>query len=284
MKYIRVKNWDDFQHYKDRNPPWIKLHQNLITSMAWVMSDDVQRAYLVGIMLLAAKTDNCIENDPPYIQRVLHMHSPFDPAWLIECGFCEYSAEQVLRESPWPSRHIPDELRDRVLKRDGCRCVKCGAKSPLEIDHVLPVSAGGESKYENLQTLCRSCNRRKRNSVATATRTIPQRRIETETETETEGEAEGERERPQAARARFTPPSIDEVIAYASERGFTNQAERFHDYYTGNGWRVGKNPMKDWRAAFRNWEKNAHEFGSRGKIDRLEHPDVMRARTEKDWS
>ena len=32
-------------------------------------------------------------------------------------------------------------------------------------------------------------------------------------------------------------------------------AERFVDYYTANGWKVGKNPMKDWKAAVRNWER-----------------------------
>ena len=54
---------------------------------------------------------------------------------------------------------------------------------------------------------------------------------------------------------RFTPPTIDEVSAYCRERGNDVDPERFLDYYTSNGWKVGKNPMKDWKAAVRTWEK-----------------------------
>ena len=54
-------------------------------------------------------------------------------------------------------------------------------------------------------------------------------------------------------RPRFTPPTVDEVTAYATERGYNISADRFVDYYTANGWRVGKNPMKDWKAAVRSW-------------------------------
>ena len=55
--------------------------------------------------------------------------------------------------------------------------------------------------------------------------------------------------------ARFTPPTLDEVEAYCRERRNQIDAQRFVDYYTANGWRVGKNPMKDWRATVRTWER-----------------------------
>ena len=50
-------------------------------------------------------------------------------------------------------------------------------------------------------------------------------------------------------------PTIDEVKAYCQERGNKVDAERWFDYYTSNGWKVGKNPMKDWKAAVRTWER-----------------------------
>ena len=56
---------------------------------------------------------------------------------------------------------------------------------------------------------------------------------------------------------RFTPPTVDEVRDYCRERGNTVDAGRFVDYYTANGWKVGKNPMKDWKAAVRTWERSA---------------------------
>ena len=55
---------------------------------------------------------------------------------------------------------------------------------------------------------------------------------------------------------RFKPPSIDEVRAYCRERRNQVDAEKFIDYYTSNGWKVGKNSMKDWKASVRTWEKN----------------------------
>ena len=54
--------------------------------------------------------------------------------------------------------------------------------------------------------------------------------------------------------ARFHPPDMAEVKAYFAEKGGTNaQAERFFTYYESNGWRVGKNPMKKWKAAASGW-------------------------------
>jgi len=55
---------------------------------------------------------------------------------------------------------------------------------------------------------------------------------------------------------RFAPPTLDEVRAYCQERGNAVDPVRFIDYYTSNGWHVGKNPMKDWKAAVRTWERN----------------------------
>ncbi len=72
-------------------------------------------------------------------------------------------------------KHAPDrgpispKLRAAVLKRDQCRCVKCGADPKrdksvrLEVDHIIPASKKGQAAMENLQTLCFECNRGKSN-------------------------------------------------------------------------------------------------------------------------
>lgn len=52
----------------------------------------------------------------------------------------------------------------------------------------------------------------------------------------------------------FRKPSLDEVKSYCRERGNSVNAERFFDFYESNGWMVGKNRMKDWKAAVRTWE------------------------------
>lgn len=64
------------------------------------------------------------------------------------------------------------------------------------------------------------------------------------------------------ARTKFTPPSLEEVQAYCTERGNTVDAQRFVDYYASKGWVIGKSPMKDWKAAVRNWERREREQNS----------------------
>lgn len=54
---------------------------------------------------------------------------------------------------------------------------------------------------------------------------------------------------------KFVKPTLEEVQAYCQERGNSVDAHRWLDYYESNGWKVGKNPMKDWRAAVRTWER-----------------------------
>lgn len=54
---------------------------------------------------------------------------------------------------------------------------------------------------------------------------------------------------------RFVKPSVEEVQAYCDERGNGMDARSFVDFYESKGWMVGKNPMKDWKAAVRTWEQ-----------------------------
>lgn len=63
--------------------------------------------------------------------------------------------------------------------------------------------------------------------------------------------------------SRFTPPTLEDVVAYCLERKNNVDPERFIDYYTSNGWLVGKTKMKDWKAAVRTWEKNGYSNGNK---------------------
>lgn len=56
--------------------------------------------------------------------------------------------------------------------------------------------------------------------------------------------------------SKFFPPTIDQIIEYCNERQNNVDADKWLDYYTSNGWMVGKNKMKCWKAAIRTWEKN----------------------------
>ena len=56
---------------------------------------------------------------------------------------------------------IPKELRWEVWERDNFTCKICGARKHLSVDHIIPVSKGGQTIKGNLQTLCRNCNSQK---------------------------------------------------------------------------------------------------------------------------
>ena len=57
-------------------------------------------------------------------------------------------------------------------------------------------------------------------------------------------------------RIRFTPPTIEQVKQYCTDKSLSVDAERFCAYYESNGWRVGRNAMKDWQAAVRTWRRS----------------------------
>ena len=54
---------------------------------------------------------------------------------------------------------------------------------------------------------------------------------------------------------RFQPPTLENVIGYCQENGLKIDAQRFIDFYESKGWMIGKNKMKDWKAAVRNWSR-----------------------------
>lgn len=95
MKY-RVKNWRQFQHYKDRNPPWIKLHFSMLASSDWVMLDDASRVLAIACMLIASRNDGEIDGSEAglgYLQRVAYLNKKPNLSALISCGFLEPASE-----------------------------------------------------------------------------------------------------------------------------------------------------------------------------------------------
>lgn len=76
-------------------------------------------------------------------------------------------------------------------------------------------------------------------------------------------------ERPK--RERFTPPTVEEVKAYCQETGKLIDAEAFVNYYTSNGWKVGRNPMKNWKTTVANWRKRDEESGRIYKEPVIDH-------------
>ena len=73
---------------------------------------------------------------------------------------------------------------------------------------------------------------------------------------------------------RFKAPTAEQAKEYFSEKGYMeSEAERFVDHFTANGWKVGKSPMKDWKAAARNWMRNVKDWNGGYQQTMAELPD-----------
>ena len=83
----------------------------------------------------------------------------------------------------------------------------------------------------------------------------------------------------------FIKPSLEEIEEYCRERNNQVDAQKFYDFYTSNGWKVGKNPMKDWRAAVRTWERSdIAPVGSKAKKGMTDQEyESYWAELEKKW-
>lgn len=78
---------------------------------------------------------------------------------------------------------------------------------------------------------------------------------------------------------RFVKPNVEEIESYCKERNNSVDAQQFFDYYESKGWKVGKTPMKDWKAAVRTWEKNDYSYHTKSVTEEPPKPqfNVMKA-------
>lgn len=127
-EFVRIREWSRFQHYKDRNPPWIKLHRELLSSRTWVELSDASRVLAIASMLLAAATDNKIPLSAGYIRRVAYLNQEPDFTQLLITQFVEIiddngkvlaDASKVyqMRQNAVPETETETEKRQRESQR-----------------------------------------------------------------------------------------------------------------------------------------------------------------------
>ena len=128
MQYLRVKNWAHFQHYKDRSPPWIKLHRELLRDYQFACLQDASKLHLMLIWLLASQLGNKIPADAEWIQRQIGSEHPPDLEALISHGFlvpdsdvlaeCKQSA---MRETEAETETETERAETRAPRQRGTR-------------------------------------------------------------------------------------------------------------------------------------------------------------------
>lgn len=75
--------------------------------------------------------------------------------------------------------------------------------------------------------------------------------------------------RGEETKKRFAPPSLNEVKEAIKEKQYSVNPNRFFNHYESNGWRVGKNPMKSWKAALANWNSSEKKPKANNKADAI---------------
>jgi len=119
MQYFRVANWETLQHYKDRNPPWIKLHNTLLDDYSFSLLNDQQRYHLLAIMMLASRTENKFPDDADWLKAKISASTKVSILPLIESGFLQYVEDnQHVTESPEVVGQVASKSLANRLPRD----------------------------------------------------------------------------------------------------------------------------------------------------------------------
>lgn len=163
MTTISIKNWEQFQHYKDRDPPWVKLYRDLLTSESWVLGSDLSRVVQIASVLLAPRYGNKIPLRFGLLKKVMSLdceEEQFNSAvqHLCDANFFEIQSDantQIVSEqsastplasctSETEQRRV-DQSREETDTERVRASVSRGAKTPAEkVDNAF-------SDYESFQ-------------------------------------------------------------------------------------------------------------------------------------
>lgn len=115
---FKVKNYEQFQHYKDRSPPWIKFYNSVLDDYAFTSLPDAARSHLVAIWLLASRTGNEIPYDPEWVRMAIKASSPVNLTQLVQSGFIIINQDCSIvlascEQSDRPERETEERERER---------------------------------------------------------------------------------------------------------------------------------------------------------------------------
>ena len=155
-QFFGFRNFRQFE----RSRREIRLPYDLLNDIRFRQLPDAKKAHLICLLLLSARMDNLLPNNPIKLERLIGATDAVDLSAFVDfVAFAQ--AEQRTYQDRLAKRRISDSVRAMVLLRDAARCRRCRTAVHLEVDHIIPVSKGGKTEESNLQTLCRRCNRRK---------------------------------------------------------------------------------------------------------------------------
>ena len=119
MEFISVTKWDDFQHYKERNPPWIKFYTTILNDYDIARLPDASKAHLFAIFLLASLYNNAIPADGDFIKSKINATEDIDLNILLATGIIEKNQGDKENASKVQAKRLSrDRGRGRVRGKE----------------------------------------------------------------------------------------------------------------------------------------------------------------------
>ena len=225
------------------------------------------------------------KHDTKYAEELSSLDIDENGAYSLADGnapLLENPDAKTMRQKAYEESDLPYSFDYKMRNAFyGKPCPVCGVTMSSSylckptIQHNTPISMGGKHELGNISVICQSCNASIQDDPTddlnaeevvkvwdelcqssdgqVATIGIPRLGKDSIGKDSLDKDSIGK------SNKRFTPPTVEEVEDYINEKGYNIDAHKFVDYYTANGWRVGKSPMKDWRAAVRNWSRNNYQ-------------------------
>ena len=194
---------------------------------------------------------------------------------------------KVFRVWAWFDEHtengnassVTKRLLDRKVGVTGFCDAMLQAKWMIEKDDQIILTNFGKHNGETAKKRANTAKRVAKHRVNTDS-------SESSAESVTEALAREEKRREEKNKekketSRFTPPTLEEVIAYCRERKNTVEANKFIDHYEANGWMRGKNKIKDWKACVRTWEAKEEKTTPSAAQSPSSRPTMPKAGTQR---
>lgn len=153
-----VKNWDEFQHYKKRNPPWIKLHRALNEDHAFAGLKDKTKAHLMLIWILASSSEGRIPHDAKFVGARINALEPVDLEAMIAAGFL--IADGGAEPAPQEKHEKNPELRKQAAEIISFLNDKAGRNYDLNganSEHVMARLRDGETMDDLRAVIAKKC-------------------------------------------------------------------------------------------------------------------------------
>ena len=151
-RFFSIRNWKKFQHYSQRNPPWIRLYASLLRERNYQKLSDTARSHLIGLFILASQHQNSLPDDQDWLRHELCTKSPIDLETLNEFDWIEFT---VVEKPNSLKKNTNTEEQNITLhsiaKRDACTPLaarKQDASKPKEQAALLKHICGS---FQNVQ-------------------------------------------------------------------------------------------------------------------------------------